>query len=100
MASPMLAVQELRADFRSKQGALLATLGASVASTRGSKTLHGAVDAGRHRRCDACGSRPAARCIRAGGRRRLMAAAELFPHSDVDVLLLLPDMTSPTTDRS
>jgi len=87
----MLAVQELRADFRSKKRALLATISASVASTRAvGKTLtqlSKLADSTLRALWEQAGMRGACALLAVGGFGR----AKLFPHSDVDVLLLLPD---------
>ncbi len=87
----MRAVQELRADFRSKKRALLATIRASKASTRAvGKTLtqlSNLADATLRTLWQQAGLLGPCALIAVGGYGR----AKLFPHSDVDVLLLLPD---------
>ena len=89
--SPMRAVQELRADFRSKKRVLLEDIRASVASTRAvGKTLtllSNLADQTLRALWDQAGLRGPCALLAVGGYGR----AKLFPHSDVDVLLLLDD---------
>jgi [protein-PII] uridylyltransferase len=97
----MRAVQELREDFRTKKRALLATIRASVALTREvSKTLtqlSTLADVTLRTLWEQAGlSDGPCALVAVGGYGR----AKLFPHSDVDVLLLLPDDERPENGNS
>ena len=94
----MTELAQVREHYRAGKTALFASLAASGASTRGIHSLLQKL--ARHtdatlqwlwQRADF----PAATCLVAvGGYGR----GELFPHSDVDVLLLLPDGSNADTD--
>ncbi len=96
----MRAVQELREDFRTKKRALLETIRASAASTRAvGKTLtqlSDLADATLRTLWEQAGMRGRCALVAVGGFGR----AKLFPHSDVDVLVLLPDDERPENGNS
>ena len=81
----------LRERYRAGKTALFSSLTASGASTRGIRALlqqlAGLTDTTLQSLWQACDFPPAACLVAVGGFGR----GELFPHSDVDVLLLLPD---------
>ncbi|ROZ68564.1 [protein-PII] uridylyltransferase [Ramlibacter sp. WS9] len=93
-----LSLAELRDDYRARKTRLLASMQASGSSTRGIRTLL----QGLSREADVtlkdlwarAGFPPAFALLAVGGFGR----GELFPHSDVDVLVLMPDGTSPDED--
>jgi [protein-PII] uridylyltransferase len=93
-----LSLSELRDDYRARKTRLLASMQASGNSTRGIRTLL----QGLSREADVtlkdlwarAGVPPAFALLAVGGFGR----GELFPHSDVDVLVLMPDGTSPDED--
>ena len=90
--------QTLRDDYRAAKAALLTTIGASGASTRGVSTalhrLSALADATLQTLWQRAGCSSPFALLAVGGFGR----AELFPHSDVDVLVLLPDDQSPDTN--
>jgi len=96
----MIELSALRAKYRADKAALLSALAASGASTRG---VHAALhklaaladDLLRNLWQRAGLAEPFALLAVGGFGRR-----ELFPHSDVDVLLLLPDDQSPNDDAA
>ncbi len=96
----MIEVSTLRARYRADKTALLASLAASGASTRGINAelqgLSGLADATLKILWQQAGfSAPFALLAVGGFGRR-----ELFPCSDVDVLVLLPDDQSPDLDAA
>ncbi len=85
-------------QYRLKKGELLAAVAATGASTRSVKRhlhqLSGATDDVLRRLWTEADFDPSCALLAVGGYGR----SELFPYSDVDVLLLLPDWASPDTD--
>ncbi len=96
----MADIQALREDYRVKKAALLQTVQAGGASTRGiRKLLQGLAalaDNALRTLWDHAAFPPGFALIAVGGFGR----GELFPQSDVDVLLLMPDGVSPDADEA
>ena len=90
--------EALRAHYRARKAELMRSIAAGGASTRGVRQaltkLSNLADESLRGLWQACGFGGQIALIAAGGFGR----AELFPHSDVDVLLLLPDDVSPDAD--
>ena len=93
-----MTAEVLRAQYRARKAELMSSIAASGASTRGVRQaltrLSDLADESLRNIWQACGFGGQTSLIAAGGFGR----AELFPHSDVDVLLLLPDGLSPDAD--
>jgi [protein-PII] uridylyltransferase len=89
---------QYRARYRASKAELMSSIAASGASTRGVRqaltNLSELADESLRGLWQACGFSGQIALVAAGGFGR----AELFPHSDLDVLLLLPDDLSPDTD--
>ena len=94
----MTELAQVREQYRAGKTALFASLASSGASTRGIKDLLQKLarhtDATLHLLWQQAGFPLEACLVAAGGYGR----GELFPHSDVDVLLLLPDDSNADTD--
>ena len=94
----MTELAQVREQYRAGKTALFASLASSGASTRGIKNLLQKLarhtDATLHLLWEQAGFPLDACLVAAGGYGR----GELFPHSDVDVLLLLPDDSNAETD--
>jgi len=94
----MTDIAALRVVYRAKKAALLATLGERAASTRTVRTslrrMSELVDSMLVQLWQLAGMRQPYALLAVGGFGR----CELFPSSDVDVLLLVPDGTSPEDD--
>ncbi len=94
----MTELAQVREQYRSGKTALFASLASSGASTRGIKNLLQKLalhtDATLHLLWQQAGFPLDACLVAAGGYGR----GELFPHSDIDVLLLLPDDSNFDTD--
>ena len=88
----------LRAQYRARKAELMSSIAAGGASTRGVRqaltSLSALADESLRNIWQTCGFGGQIALIAAGGFGR----AELFPHSDLDVLLLLPDGLSPDAD--
>jgi len=88
----------LRQQYRNDKAALMARLGEQGASTRGVRQalrqLGQLTDQTLRRLWDGAGFGPGFALLAVGGYGR----GELFPNSDVDVLVLLPDGTQPDED--
>jgi [protein-PII] uridylyltransferase len=88
----------LRQQYRNDKAALMARLGEQGASTRGVRQalrqLGQLTDQTLRRLWDGAGFGPGFALLAVGGYGR----GELFPNSDVDVLVLLPDDTQPDED--
>lgn len=90
--------QTLRDDYRAAKAALLTAIGSSGASTRGVNTalhkLSALAAVTLQELWQQAGFKPPFSLLAVGGFGR----AELFPHSDIDVLVLMPDDQSPDTN--
>ncbi|MEJ7930009.1 [protein-PII] uridylyltransferase [Ramlibacter sp. AN1015] len=88
----------VRQDWRSRKSAVLSRIDALGGSTRGIRGLLQALareaDATLRTLWAGCGLPPSFALVAVGGYGR----GELFPYSDVDVLVLMPDGTSPDAD--
>lgn len=99
-AVPVLDLPALRQQFRQGKAALMARFGAArataPAATRLVHQLARHVDQTLMRLWELCGMPPQAALLAVGGFGR----GELYPHSDVDVLVLLPTLTPAVADES
>ena len=90
----------LRTQYRAQKSALLQSLAASGSSTRGVRATLGKLsdlaDTTLRTLWKQAGFEPPFALLAVGGFGR----GELFPYSDVDVLVLLPDDQSPETDAA
>ena len=95
----VLPVAELRAQYRAQKAALFESLRQTSTSTRVARKalrqLSSLADALLKKLWDYAGLSYPYALLAVGGYGR----GELFPHSDVDVLVLLPDDCSPDTDE-
>ncbi len=95
----VLPVAELRAQYRAQKAALFESLRQTSTSTRIARKalqqLSGLADVLLRKLWDHTGLCHPYALLAVGGYGR----GELFPHSDVDVLVLLPDDCSPDTDK-
>ena len=95
----VLPVAELRAQYRAQKAALFESLRQTGTSTRVARKalrqLSGLADTLLKKLWDHAGLSHPYALLAVGGYGR----GELFPHSDVDVLVLLPDDCSPDTDN-
>jgi len=100
MGDPKGEIGALRLQYRSDKAALLAHLGLQGASTRGVhkalKQLARLTDDTLRKLWESAGFAPGFALIAVGGFGR----GELFPNSDVDVLVLLPDDAHPDDDAT
>ena len=96
----VLPVAELRAQYRTQKAALFESLRQTGTSTRVARKalqqLSGLADALLKKLWDHAGLSHPYALLAVGGYGR----GELFPHSDVDVLVLLPDDCNPDTDNA
>ena len=94
----MISPATQREQYRTRKTELLASIAASGTSTRGVRrllrNLSELADENLRLIWQGCGFSSQIALVAAGGFGR----EELFPHSDVDLLLLLPDELSPDTD--
>ena len=96
----MTDLQALRTEYRAQKATLFEALGASGTSTRGVRTTLGKLssltDATLTTLWNRAGFTPPFALAAVGGFGR----GELYPYSDVDVLVLLPDDQSPDSDTT
>jgi [protein-PII] uridylyltransferase len=94
----MVEIAAMRTDYRLKKAALFAAIGEQSASTRSVRSalhkLAQLADATLVQLWRSAGLKDPIALLAVGGFGR----GELFPHSDVDVLVMLPDGVSPETD--
>ena len=99
-ALAVLPVAELRTQYRAQKVALFESLRQTGTSTRAARKalsqLSGLADALLKKLWDNAGLTHPYALLAVGGFGR----GELFPHSDVDVLVLLPDVCNPDTDQA